>query len=65
MFGGVNFNINGLDPKQMQQMQENQQICAQHPECIGCPLYTANGYNGTICENAVIRLSAQPEQTSS
>jgi len=65
MFGGVNINLNGIDPQQMQQMQLNAQMCAEHPECDGCPLYTTSGYNGTICENAVIRLSAQPEQTSS
>ena len=67
MFGGI--NINGIDPKQMQQMQELQQICAQHRECVGCPLYTLNGYNGSFCENALVRLSqnnnAQSEQTSS
>ena len=65
MFGGMNININGIDPKQMQQMQQNAQICAEHPKCNGCPMYTTNGYNGTICENAVVKLSAQSEQTSS
>ena len=65
MFGGVNININGIDPKQMQQMQQNAQICAEHPECNGCPMYTTSGYNGTICVNAVVKLSAQSEQTSS
>jgi len=60
MFGGIN-----IDPKQMQQMQELQQICAQHSECVGCPLYTLEGYNGSYCENALVRLSAQSEQTSS
>ena len=52
MFGGMNININGIDPKQMQ-------------ECVGCPLYTLNGYNGNYCENALVRLSAQSEQKSS
>ena len=65
MFGGMNININGIDPKQMQQMQQNAQICAEHPECKDCPMYTLNGYNGTICESAVVKLSAQSEQTSS
>ena len=65
MFGGMNININGIDPQQMQQMQQNAQICAEHPECIGCPMYTTSGYNNTICENAVVKLSAQSEQTSS
>ena len=58
MFGGeVNFNGMQIDPQQIMQMQQNFQICASHPECNGCPLYTLNGYNGTICENAVVRLS--------
>ena len=69
MFGGINFNGMQIDPQQMQQMQENAKTCAEHPECVGCPLYTINGYNNTICENAIIKLSqnnnAQSEQTSS
>lgn len=65
MFGGMNININGIDPQQMQQMQQNAQICAEHPECKDCPMYRIDGYNGTICETAVAKLSAQPEQTSS
>lgn len=52
MFGGIN-----IDPQQMQQMAMNQQICASHPECKDCPLYTLQGYNGTICENAIVKLS--------
>ena len=52
MFGGIN-----IDPQQMMQMQQNVQMCAQHPGCDGCQLYTLGGYNGTICENALMRLS--------
>ena len=63
MFGGIN-----IDPQQMMQqqaqMQKNAQMCASHPECKDCPLYTTSGYDGTICENAVAKLSAQSEQTS-
>ena len=55
--GGINFNGIQIDPQQMQQMQQNAQICAQHPECNGCPLNNYNGYNGTICETAIARLS--------
>ena len=60
------FGIN-IDPQQMQQMQQNVQMCAEHPECNGCPLYTIQGYNGTICENAMVKLAqgSQQEQTSS
>ena len=69
MFGGMNINLNGIDPQQMQQMQQFQQICKEHPECNGCPLYNIQGYQNTICENAMIKLSqnnnAQSEQTSS
>jgi len=57
MFGGINFSGMQINPEQMQQMQENAKTCAEHPECVGCPLYTINGYNNTICENALIRLS--------
>ena len=58
MFGG-GININGMqiDPQQMMQMQQNAQMCAEHPECTGCPLFNTSGYNGTICENAMVRLS--------
>ena len=56
------FGIN-IDPQQMQQLQYNIQMCAQHPGCEGCELYTLQGLNGTICENAVVRLSAQTEQS--
>ena len=64
MFGGIN-----IDPQQMMQqqakMQELQKICAQHSECVKCPLYTLDGYNDCYCENALVRLSAQSGQTSS
>lgn len=61
MFGGIK-----IDPQQMQQMQQNIQICAEHPECIGCPLYSSTAYKGSICENALIRLAQnQNAQTSS
>jgi len=60
MFGGIN-----IDPQQLQQVQQFQQMCAEHPECVDCPLYTLEGYNGSYCENALVRLSAQSEQTSS
>ena len=52
MFGGIN-----IDPQQMLQMQQNAQMCSEHPECNGCPLFNIQGYNGTICENALARLS--------
>ena len=57
MFGGINFNGMQIDPQQMKQMQENAKTCAEHPGCDGCPLFTVNGYNGVICENALMRLS--------
>jgi hypothetical protein len=60
MFGG-GMNFNGgqmqIDPQQMMQMQQFQQECAKHPGCDGCPLFNLNGVNGTICENAIIRLN--------
>ena len=65
MFGGINVNLNGIDPQQMEQMQQCQQICKEHPKCNGCPLYTTSGYNGVFCENALVKLSAQSGQTSS
>lgn len=60
MFGGIN-----IDPQQMAQMQQNVQTCVQHPECNGCPLYTLQGYNGTICENAVVRLNQGGDKNES
>ena len=60
MFGGIN-----IDPQLMAQMQQNVQICAQHPECNGCPLYTLQGYNGTICENAIVRLNQGGDKNES
>ena len=57
MFGGINFNGMQIDQQQMLQMQQNAQMCAEHPECKGCPLYTSQGYNGVLCENALIRIS--------
>lgn len=65
MFGGININGMQIDPEQMKKIQECSQMCKEHPECKDCPMYTTSGYNGTICENAVVRLSAQSEQTSS
>jgi hypothetical protein len=66
MFGGrVDINGMQIDPQQMMQMQQNAQLCASHPECKGCPLYTTAGYNGTICENALIRLSQGGNQNES
>ena len=56
MFGGIN-----IDPQQMMQqqmqMEANAKMCAEHPECTGCPMYSLTGYNGTICENAIVRLN--------
>ena len=60
MFGGIN-----IDLQQMQQIQELQKICAEHRECVECPLYTLEGYNNNFCENALVRLSSQSGQTSS
>ena len=59
MFGGeVNFNGIQIDPQQMMQMQQYQQICREHPDCVGCPLFTMNNANSPfICENALMRLS--------
>ena len=57
MFGGINFSGMQIDQQQMLQMQQNAQMCAEHPECKGCPLYTPQGYNGVLCENALIRIS--------
>jgi len=66
MFGGrVDINGMQIDPQQMMQMQQNAQLCASHPECRDCPLYTITGYNGTICENALFRLSQVDNQNES
>lgn len=51
-----------IDLGNMFQQQQQQQICQQHPKCNGCPYYTLQGYNGTICENAVKRLSNTEEK---
>jgi len=50
------FGVN-IDPQQMMQLQQNAQMCAQHPGCDGCQLYSLQGVDGVICENALMRLS--------
>lgn len=66
MFGGrVDINGMQIDPQQMMQMQQNAQLCTSHPECKGCRLYTTAGYDGVICENALIRLSQGDNQNES
>lgn len=56
----MQININNIA-----ELQQLQQICKEHPECKNCPLYSVQGYKNFICENALVKLSAQSEQTSS
>ena len=58
MFGGIK-----IDPQQMMQQQQNMQTCTAHPECVGCPLYNMQGLNGTVCENALVKLSQNNQKT--
>ena len=54
----MQININNIA-----ELQQLQQICKEHPECKNCPLYSIQGHKNFICENAVVRLSAQTEQS--